>query len=76
MCILYLRLRNQLITFSTCASLKVTAAPGKGDEVEKVIKGLRDHALGDSEPDNLVYRVSRFNEVRYSLFLFSNKLGG
>jgi len=40
----------------------IDAAPGKGDEVEKLIKAVRDSSVSDVEPGTLVYRVSRFNE--------------
>jgi len=40
----------------------IVAAPGKGDEVEKVIKAVRDSANSNAEPGTLVYRVSRYKE--------------
>lgn len=45
-------------------AVQITAAPGKGDEVEAVIKAVRDAAVSDAEPGSLVYRVSRYGDVR------------
>jgi len=40
----------------------ITAAPGKGDEVQALVSKLRDSAVSDAEPGVLVYRVSRYND--------------
>jgi len=45
----------------------IVAAPGKGDEVEELIKGVRDSANSTAEPGTLAYRVSRFND-EFALF--------
>lgn len=47
-----------------CIDPQVTVAPGKVDEVLPLVKALVDYANSDAEPDVLVYRSSRFEEVR------------
>ncbi|KAF8312286.1 hypothetical protein DL93DRAFT_2168576 [Clavulina sp. PMI_390] len=40
----------------------ITAAPGKGDEVENLFKAIQASAHSDAEPGALTLRVSRFGE--------------
>ncbi|KAF8302302.1 hypothetical protein DL93DRAFT_2173244 [Clavulina sp. PMI_390] len=40
----------------------LTAAPGKGEEAQAVIRKVMESANSAAEPGTLVYRVSRFNE--------------